>query len=241
MSSRPAVSSSVGAPPPGHHPAFLREPGQVLGLHEESPRHALEVPAGEGVLVREGEDPQVLLFGEQGEGLLAEGGGGDDLQEEVRQGVDGGGVAGDVEDHDAAEGREGVGGPGPLEGRGGVLADPHPAGVGVLDDGGGGAGQFADQRPGAVQVQEVVEGEFLPLELAEGRQEPIPLPVEGGLLLGVLAVPQVLDLAEVQRKELGEGPPVPKEVLSLHPHVSEVARDGPVVPRRALEGLGRQA
>ena len=65
----------------------------------------------------------------------------------------------------------------------GIGADA--AGVGVLEDGDGGLGEFLDELGGGGDIEDVVEGEFLAVELLEVLVE---IAVEGGLLVGVFAV-----------------------------------------------------
>ncbi len=42
----------------------------------------------------------------------------------------------------------------------------HPAGRIVVDDGGGGAVEFADEIPCGVEIHEIIIGKFLALDLA---------------------------------------------------------------------------
>ena len=96
-----------------------------------------------------------------------------------------------VDGDNPAKGGLPVGGERPLPGllQRGTLADA--AGIGVLQDGQGRsvAGELPDQIRGGRQVEDVVVGKFLPVELFEIIVESA---IEGGLLMGVLAVTQPL-------------------------------------------------
>ena len=72
--------------------------------------------------------------------------------------------------------------------------------------------QLGDEAPGRVQVEDVVERELLALQLARGGdrvQRRAQVAVEGGPLVRVLAVAQVLDLLE------REGQAVREDVVGL--------------------------
>jgi hypothetical protein len=75
-----------------------------------------------------------------------------------------------IDADDAAEGRDGIGGEGFLIGLEDGCAGGRAAGVGVLDDDDGWARRkLLRQLPAGVEVDEVVEAEFLALELARRR------------------------------------------------------------------------
>lgn len=68
----------------------------------------------------------------------------------------------------------------------------------MLDDDGGGFGEFLDEFEGAVQVDKVVITEFLAVQLLGGGGAGLTdlgFSVEGGRLVGVLAVAEALDFA----------------------------------------------
>ena len=122
-----------------------------------------EVAGGEDTAVF----PAVLQHGEGGWGVA----GGDDDFEEAFAGDDlggGGFVDFAVEGDDAAEGGDGVTGVGEVEGGGESGCSGAAAGVGVLDDGGGGVGEFADEFDGGVGVEDVDVGEGFAVELFGG-------------------------------------------------------------------------
>jgi hypothetical protein len=69
----------------------------------------------------------------------------------------------------------------------------------VLDDHAGRQRELARERPGRGEVVEIVEGERLPVELLDARQEVTPdaaLGVVRRTLVRVLAVREVEDLVE---------------------------------------------
>ena len=68
----------------------------------------------------------------------------------------------------------------------------------MLDNDGSGLGEFLDEFESAVQVDEVVIAEFLAVQLLGGGGAgliDLGFLVEGGRLVGVLAVAETLDLA----------------------------------------------
>ena len=82
-----------------------------------------------------------------------------------------------------------------------VAAHPGAAGVVVLDDDReGAAGKVARGGPGGLEIEEIVERELLAPQLRRaGDADARPgLAVEGGALVRVLAVAQILDLHEGQ-------------------------------------------
>ena len=148
---------------------------------------------------------QVLLGGEALAGFGREGGGGDGFDEELGDFF--GGVAVDfaVDADDAAEGGDGVAGEGLLVGLEDGCAGGRAAGVGVLDDDDGGLVEFLGQLPAGVEIDEVVEAEFLALELGcAGDAEAGAVGVEGGALVGVFAVAQRLGEREVDAEGRGK-------------------------------------
>ncbi len=85
----------------------------------------------------------------------------------------------------------------------------HAARVGVLDGHGDGLAELLHQLEGGVGVDDVVERELLPLELrrlGDGRLRPdvAGLAIEGGLLMRVFAVAEILRLDELEMERLTE-------------------------------------
>jgi hypothetical protein len=84
-------------------------------------------------------------------------------------------VYGAIDADDAAKGGDGIGGERFLIGLKDGCAGGRAAGVGVLDDDDGGLVELLGQLPAGVEIDEVVEAEFLALELvapATPRPEP---------------------------------------------------------------------
>src|SRR5690606_1226354 len=151
----------------------------------------------------------------------------------------GGGVQFPVEGDDAAEGGFGIGLVGQFIGGGdAVEAHRHAAGVGVLDDHAGGLGEGFDAFQGGIGVRHVVVGQRLALQLAGGGDAGVPrlrVHVEGGLLVGVLAVAHVLLFVGLQVEGVGEVP-----LLVLRIPGAEVVGDHAVVGGGVPEGLDHQ-
>ncbi len=90
------------------------------------------------------------------------------------------------------------------------LAHAHTAGIGVLDSHSAGlfSTELLEEVQRAVGVVDVVVGELLAVELLGGGQGVVAvadLPVEGGLLVGVLAVAHLLYLLKGQGQLVGKG------------------------------------
>ena len=166
----------------------LRGRAGVAILHEHAAEHGADVELVFLLAGRRGElahEAQVFLFLEEDAGVGLEFRGDDDLAENLADGAGERLGEGAVADDDAAEGGLLVGGEG-LVPRGlqvGIGADA--AGVGVLEDGDGRLGKFLDELGGGGDIEDVVEGEFLAVELLEVLVE---IAVERGLLVRVLAV-----------------------------------------------------
>ena len=81
-----------------------------------------------------------------------------------------------------------------------VVVGCESAGVGVLHDDSGGLLEIHADVQGLVQVQDVVVGQLLPvvqeLCVGNGDSRGEGIPVECGLLVGILPVPEVLDLLQ---------------------------------------------
>src|SRR3954468_3995000 len=111
-----------------------------------------------------------------------------------------------VEGEDPAESRHRIG----LErlgvGVGEGLRDRGAAGVGVLDDYAGRVAEALDALPGRVRVGDVVVGQFLPLDLAVGRdpaRRGAFLTVKSRGLMRIFTVAQILDLSELKVQHPG--------------------------------------
>ena len=136
-------------------------------------------------------------------------GGNQDLEKLLADHLDGRGVDFAIEGNDAAERRRGIGRERlsiRLERR---LRDRGSARIGVFDDDAGRLGKALYAFPGCVAVADVIEREFLALELPVGRDGPRRrrfVTVEGCLLMRILAVAQILHLrtlpVEAVRKQL---------------------------------------
>ena len=222
---------------------------EVAVLDEEAAGELLDLVlvrgAGPRPVVAAGEQPHALaplgLAGQQLERVVVEVRGDDRLDEAVPLHQEGraGEVEGPGEGEDGPEGADRVAGPGALQ----RLGDGRPlggaAGVRVLDDAHEGALELRRQRVRRVEVHEVVVGEGLPVQdLRVGRAGlgPGVGAVEGGLLVGVLAV------AELHLLGAGDGEGAREGLLGLGVEVllEEPGGDGGVVGRRAGEGALRQ-
>jgi hypothetical protein len=137
-------------------------------------------------------DPQVLPAGEHREGILMDRGRDDHLDEEIREGFRDAPVDDRVQSDHRAEGGDRVGGARPLERLQTGPAHRDAAGRGVLDYGAGRAIDPAVDRQGRrLDIQQVVERQLLPLELAEITNPPGLLGgVERRLLVRILPVPE---------------------------------------------------
>ncbi len=192
------------------------------------------------------EQAYVLLGCDRGGGLGADPGGDNDLHELARaDGLGGGAVQRLIHRDDAAEGGLRVRGEGPLVGLQQGRADGHAAGVGVLDDDAGRPlVELLDALQGRVRVADVVVGELLALDLGGGGHtglSPIrllaSLDIEGGRLVGVLAVAHALAFAELEVEGARQSLRLLFRVLNDSP---QVIGDGPVIGGGMFEGLHRQ-
>src|SRR5690606_32192660 len=131
-------------------------------------------------------------------------GGDDDLDElALDDALRGLGVERAVEGNDAAEGTGRIAGISALVGFGDVVRQRDPAGIGVLDDDASWLGKGLDALQRGIGVGDVVEGQRLTLQLPSGSDaglRRLALAVEGGALVRVLAVAQVLALDQLQRE-----------------------------------------
>ena len=111
------------------------------------------------------------------------------------------GVDGAIQPDDAAEGGEAVGVARAdvrlVDGR----ADGRAAGVGVLDDGRCRLGELERDTRGGIEVEQVGERQFLALQHLSGAEaEALVEGVPSRRLMGILAIAQLLDLAQAQRQ-----------------------------------------
>ena len=201
--------------------------GGVGVLDEESSDHGTDVAVGGRDLLEEAHEAEVLLLLKQGAGIGRELWGDDDLTKDLGDGAGKGLIDGAVRNDDAAEGGGPVGGEGLLPRLGEILVTADTAGVGVLEDGDGRLGKLGNQARGGGDVEDVVEGEFLAVELLEVVEESA---VELSLLMGVLAVAEATGEGELEREGVAGG--------AL---VVEVGADGAVVGTGGGEGLHGEA
>ncbi len=205
----------------------------VAALDEHSPNHAAVVHLAAGGRGSGADDPQVFLLAQEGQGIVVVFGGDDDLVEALAYLLGRGEGEAAVEGDDAAVGGDGVAGEGAPVGLDEVAVAGKSAGVGVLHDHHRRRAEVAGGVPGGVGVHDVVVGHLLAVELDGGGHpsrvgvEDALLGVEGGLLVGVLAVAGVEELVEADGQELGKGVVGAAQVLG----------DGGVVEGDVLECL----
>src|SRR5690606_37903993 len=110
--------------------------------------------------------------------------------------------------------------------------DGDAAGIGVLDNDAGGCLEALDALPGRIGIGDVVVGELLALQLAIVRERTgggLGVAIEGGGLVGVLAIAHVLHLVPLLGVHIGQG---------THPAVGVVRARGQVVGDRGVVGGG---
>ncbi len=208
----------------------------VARLDEQAARDGLgDDAAGARIGKRTGgQKAEIGLGGNDRLGLVADRRCDDHLGEELDDLFRGGRVEHLVERDDAAEGRGGIAGEGPLVGLDQARAGGDAAGVGVLDDRAGRAlfgRELGNQLEGRIRIIDVVVGELLALKQGGGgnARTLVAGDVEAGALVRVFAVAHgflqhAADAAivrHVDRQRLGE--PV---------------GDHRVIGRRARKGLG---
>ena len=141
--------------------------------------------------------PHVVLplwrRGEDFQGVVVEMGSDDGFDEQARRGqhVGRGGVDRAVQTQHRAEGAQRVALHRPLQGRDQRIADSRAAGIVVLDHHRRRIGELADDRQGAVEIEEIVVGKLLAVQLPRGDHVgPVAVGpgIEGRLLMGILAV-----------------------------------------------------
>ena len=172
--------------------AALDQQSTGHGFHREAFGTAIGEAAGE-------QEAEVLLGGDDADGLVGRLGRDDHLGEDLDDLGRGVGVEQAIERDDAAEGADRIGAQRQLIGFEQRLADGEATGVGVLDDGDGRrcGVEFRDQLESGVGIVEIVVAERLALHLAGGGNAGALFArgVEGGPLVGVLAVAH--DLAQL--------------------------------------------
>ncbi|MFM1943610.1 MAG: hypothetical protein RI897_2592 [Verrucomicrobiota bacterium] len=179
----------------------------LIGLLEEEGicAYATEVEAGGSARRAEGTDQAEVFLGcEDFEGFGAEGRGEDDFTEDAGDLFGGIGIEFLVDGDDTAEWGLFIGFVGFFPGFGEVVSLADAAGVGVFKDGesGGVAGEFTDEVSGGCEVEDIIIGQFFTVELGIGVFEAA---VEGGLLVGVFAIAEALDLGGFDHEPTGEG------------------------------------
>src|SRR6266576_2406608 len=159
-------------------------------LHEHSTGDIFQdpiLPAGGNF-----DKAQIFLAGENFLGRAVERRSGDDFQEELRHFRRGGSVYRTIYADYASEGRNGVTFESAYIGFAKSLAGCHAAWVGVLDDGAYRLIEILREIPSRLQVDDVVVGEFLALELARiGYAHAGAVGIHCGLLVRVLPVAEV--------------------------------------------------
>jgi len=131
----------------------------LVGLDQQTALDALHAPFRGGVQGYRGvrpQQPDVLLFLQQLQGVPVVIGGYDAVHEVLRDVRGRRQVHVPVEADDAAEGGHGIDAVGPGERLRDGVRGGHPAGVGMLDDDGRGPLELPDQFQRRLQVQDVV-------------------------------------------------------------------------------------
>ena len=152
------------------------------------------------------QDTQLRAGGHRLKCRLVERGGDDHFEERSNQRLGNGRVDRPVEGDDPAEGRSPIAVERAIEGLSRTLSEGHAAGVRVLDDGHRNIRKVRHERPGGLSVEQVVVGELEPLPLLRaGDTAAGGGPVEGGRLMGILAVAEVAHLVAAEGEVLGQG------------------------------------
>ena len=186
----------------GHDLQFVaRHLADVTGLHQQAGADAAHVHVVLAVAVRNLQHAHVGFFLRIRQRSVIEVRRDQHLDElAIEDRLRGGAIEPRVERDDAAERRRRISRIRVLVGVGAIGALRYAARVGVLDDHAGRTVELANAFPCRVAVGQVVEAEFLALQLLERRQRARHRPqvaVERGLLVRVFAVTQVHDLDEV--------------------------------------------
>ena len=108
-----------------------------------------------------------------------------------------------------------------------IPAAPHPARVGVFEDGHRRLAEFRDEIHGGRDIEDVVVGKFLAVQLLEMVGKPA---VKFGLLVRVFTVAE----ARRERDRAGEG-------RTEGRWATQIIGNGPVVARGKVEHFGREA
>ena len=241
------------------HDAPAEEHGLKFGIRGRALRHHFQVRGGRhfqiAVLHQEGirahaanvaelrlaqrlqhfQQPQVLLLLQNGQRVRREVRRDDHFAENFRDCLRARRVERAVHGDDAAEGRLLVRGERLVPRRAQALTLANATGIGVLENGQRGrvAGEFLDQVLRRREVENVVVGKFLAVELLEVFRE---APAEHRRLVRVLPVAQRLRHAgvDVEARRRGDGGFLAREFLV------QVHGDGRVVGRGARENFRRQ-
>ena len=105
-------------------------------------------------------------------------------------------------------------------------------GIGVLDDGANGFVEFLCKIPGGLQINNVVVGELLALQLAGvGDTRARPIGVHGGLLMGILPVAQVERLLERETQNGRKHAGFRRQLVGVGVDALQRGGDGGVVSR----------
>ena len=139
-----------------------------------------------------------------------------------------------IESDDAAKRRGGVGLIGLFVRAQGVVGHRHAAGVGVFDDDASRRVKTLHAFPRGIRIGDVVEGQFFALQLTrchQGARRGVRVLVEGGQLVRVLAVTQVLQLDEAAIGLAGKQ----AALLGFQIQGRQVIADGAVVIADAVE------
>ncbi len=130
---------------------------------------------------------------------------GDGFDEELGDFGCGLAIDGAIDANDPAECGDGIAGESLLIGLEDGGSRCGAAGVGVLDDDDGGLVKFLREFPACVEIDEIVEAEFLSLELScTGDAQAGAVGVERGALVGVLAITQRLGQRHVDAERSSE-------------------------------------
>ena len=211
--------------------AVLHEQATTDGTHLQARRCACSEVAGD-------EHAHVLLGAGDGECFIR-GRRRDDDFDELTRGDGGGsfGIERAIEGDDAAERRGGVRDIGAFIRRERRDGHRHATGIGVLHDDAGRRFELAHAFQRGVCIGDVVETQFLALQLARGSHAHAPrdgIGVERGGLVRVLAVAQVQFLHGAQFQRFGE-------LLRLAALLRHPVRHHRVVAAGVRVGLGGQA
>ena len=212
-------------------------------LHQQSTRHVLD--HGSGRRGAHFDEAQILLRAEALAGLGGEAGRGDGFDKELGDLLGGGGVHLAVDADDSAKGRDWIAGEGLDVSLKDGCAGGSTAGVGVLHDDRGGLVELLHELPAGVQIDDVVEAEFLALQLARpGDAQAGAIGIKRGALVRIFAVTQGLCQRKVdaQRRHLRCGRRLRQGLIGCGSirNLVESVGDRRVIGCGQPEGLTRQ-